>query len=136
MQKRIWLFGFGLGALLFGLKYLEYRFLVKQISIELLMGIIAVFFTLLGIWFSRNWQKKQVQKKWSSEEIQQHFGISDREMDVLHGIDEGLSNQEIAAKLFLSENTIKTHSSNLFQKLAVNRRTQAISKARKVGLIH
>jgi ATP/maltotriose-dependent transcriptional regulator MalT len=62
-------------------------------------------------------------------------GLSKRELEVLGLISDGLSNEEIAEKLFISLNTIKTHTSNLFEKLEVKRRTQATEKAKRLGLI-
>jgi ATP/maltotriose-dependent transcriptional regulator MalT len=65
----------------------------------------------------------------------QNLGLSKREMEVLQLMAEGLSNHEIASRLFVSLNTIKTHSSKVFEKLEVNRRTQAVDKAKKLSLI-
>lgn len=69
------------------------------------------------------------------EKEKQKLGLSSREMEVLQLMAQGLSNQEIADKLFLSVPTVKTHSSNLFFKLDVKRRTQAIEKARQLKII-
>nr|WP_276510157.1 response regulator transcription factor [Longimicrobium terrae] len=63
------------------------------------------------------------------------FGITPRELEILEAIAAGLSNREIAAKLFVSENTVKTHSSRLFEKLNARRRTQAVQLAKEAGLI-
>jgi DNA-binding CsgD family transcriptional regulator len=63
------------------------------------------------------------------------LGVSQRELEVLQLMAEGLSNQEIAARLFVSLNTVKTHSQRLFEKLDVRRRTQAVETGRKLQII-
>jgi ATP/maltotriose-dependent transcriptional regulator MalT len=70
-----------------------------------------------------------------NEALLAQTGISKREYEVLELMAQGLSNQEIAEKLFVSLNTVKTHTSNLFVKLDAKRRTQAIQKAKELGLI-
>ncbi len=141
MRRPILIYGVSLTLLILFLKYIEYSFFVKSLSQEVYISIVALFFTALGIWAGLKWvqtkqppPKKKVEPN-SIEEIQSKLSLSNREMDVLKGISEGLSNKQIAERLFLSESTIKTHSSNLFSKLNVNRRTQAVLKAKEVGLI-
>ncbi len=141
MRKQVIFYGLGLFILFSLLKYMEYSYLVKSFSQEFYIGSIAIIFTVLGIWTGIKWvNKKQRQPDISdlktNAEIQKQLDLSNREMDVLIGMAEGLSNQQIASKLFLSESTIKTHSSNLYAKLNVNRRTQAIQKARELGLLN
>ncbi|MBL4710629.1 MAG: response regulator transcription factor [Flavobacteriales bacterium] len=138
MLKQTLLYGLGLAALMMLLKYFEYSYTIKSFTQELYTGLIAVFFMAFGVWVTLKWVKtnktaaKTVQ---SNQEVQLSLEISDREMQVLISLAEGLSNKEIAEKLFLSESTIKTHCSNLFSKLNVNRRTQAVQQARELGLI-
>ena len=67
--------------------------------------------------------------------LQTNDPLSKREMDVLELIAEGMTNQEIAQELYLSKNTIKSHSSKIYQKLNVNNRNQAVSKARLLGIL-
>jgi NarL family two-component system response regulator LiaR len=145
-HKHIILYGFALAALLFLLKWLEWRYLIMDRAIELYSGAIAVVFTGLGIWLAiklarPKWRtvvvEKEVYAKPGSinEKELARLGISSRELEVLQLMAEGLSNQEIAARLFISPNTIKTHSANIFEKLDVRRRTQAIVKARKLNII-
>jgi len=140
--KSLLLYGVVLGLASAGLSAVEYRFLILDHALELYSGIVAVSFTALGIWIG--W--KLTQPKSSSvsavttefrinEKNLSKLNISQREMEVLELISHGLSNQEIADKLFVSINTIKTHSSNLFLKLDVKRRTSAVQKARTLGLI-
>lgn len=139
MKKTIILYGLAMAFLIFVLKYLEYRLIVRDVSIEIYVGIIAVIFTVLGIWAGLRLTHKKViivgaEFIFNENELQR-LGISKREHEVLELIARGLSNQEIADKLFVSLNTIKTHTSNLFLKLEVNRRTQAIQKAKDLRLI-
>jgi DNA-binding CsgD family transcriptional regulator len=142
MRKTILLYGVTLAALIALLKFLEYRFLVKDLSLEFYIGLLAVFFTALGIWTGlKLTRRKQIvvagpQNDFIlNDENLKTLSISKRELEVLELIASGLSNQEIADKMFVSLNTVKTHSSNLFIKLDVKRRTQAIQKAKELRLI-
>ncbi|MFN3848881.1 MAG: response regulator transcription factor [Spirosomataceae bacterium] len=139
------LYGISLAVLLFLLKWLEIRFVVINHAFEIYAGIIAVLFTALGIWLSMKLTKPKVQIQVVEKEVDEEFvlnenelnrlGLSRRELEVLQLMADGLSNQEIADKLFVSLNTIKTHSSKVFEKLDVKRRTQAIEKAKRLSLI-
>lgn len=139
MKRTIILYGLSLAGLVFLLKYLEYQLIVRDLSIEFYVGIVAVFFTALGIWAGLKLTQKKVVMVGPEFILNQpeleRIGISKREYEVLELMAKGLSNQEIADKLFVSVNTIKTHSSNLFLKLEVSRRTQAIQKAKALSLI-
>lgn len=121
------------------LKFVEYRLFVRDLSMEFYVGVVAVLFTSLGVWVGlRLTQKKVIIRSPDfkfDQSILDRLGISKREFEVLELIASGLSNQEIADKLFVSVNTIKSHSSNLFQKLDVSRRTQAIQRAKELRLI-
>lgn len=143
-HKETILYGFALALLLFFLKWIELRFLIINHAFEIYAGIIAVLFTALGIWLALKLTKPKVIEKEVivmsttfdfNEKAMTELGISKREIEVLQLLAEGLSNQEIAEKLFVSLNTIKTHTSNLFEKLDVKRRTQAIEKAKRLCLI-
>lgn len=145
------LYGCSLAALLFLLKWLEYRFLIFDHSLEVYMGSIALLFTGLGIWLALKLTKPKIQTVVVEKEVYIHQqleavrvpeqiastdpGLSKRELEVLQLMAEGLSNQEIADRLFVSLNTIKTHSSKLFEKMDVKRRTQAVEKAKRLGII-
>jgi DNA-binding CsgD family transcriptional regulator len=136
------------GILILVLKLIEFRFLVQQHSIEIYGGLIAALFAGLGIWLGLKLTKKKevvVVKEVSvpaatqsfslNEERLKDLGITKRELEILALIAQGLSNREIADKLFVSENTVKTHSSRLFDKLRARRRTQAVQIGKEMGLI-
>lgn len=139
MKRTVILYGLALAGLVFLLKYLEYRLIVHDLSIEFYVGLVALFFTGLGIWTGLKLTRKQVVRVGPefilNESELQRLGISKREHEVLVLMAKGLSNQEIADKLFVSLNTIKTHLSNLFLKLEVSRRTQAVQRAKELRLI-
>jgi two-component system, NarL family, response regulator LiaR len=139
VKKTILIYGLAMAILIFALKYLEYRLVVHDLSTEFYVGVIAIFFTGLGIWAGLRLTRGKVilvgpEFVFNETELQR-LGISKREHEVLELMAKGLSNQEIADKLFVSLNTIKTHTSNLFLKLEVSRRTQAVQKAKELRLI-
>jgi len=139
MRKTILLYGIALAALAGILKFIEYRFLVRDLSLEFYLGTAAVLFTGLGVWVGLRLTRRKViianpDFKLNEPELQR-LGISKREYEVLELIAQGLSNQEIAERLFVSLSTVKTHSSNLFMKLDARRRTQAIHRAKELGLL-
>lgn len=144
------LYGVALAAILFLIKWLEYKFVIIDHALEIYIGAIAFLFTALGIWLALKLSKPKLQTVVIEKEVylqkqnpdfvpdeQQliKMGISKREWEVLSLMSQGLSNQEIANQLFVSLNTVKTHGSNLFLKLDVKRRTQAIEKAKRMGMI-
>ena len=147
MKKHILIYGLCGGALIVLLKLVEYRFLVVQHSIEIYGGLIALLFAVLGIWLGLKLTKntetiviKEVMVPASStftlnETRLRELGITRRELEILELIARGLSNREIAEQLFVSENTVKTHSSRLFDKLSARRRTQAVQLGKEFGLI-
>jgi DNA-binding NarL/FixJ family response regulator len=139
MWKTILLYGFAMAALIGVLKFIEYRYVVRDLSLEFYLGAVAILFTGLGVWVGLRLTRKKVvivspDFKLNEPELKR-LGISKREYEVLELIAQGLSNQEIAEKLFVSLNTVKTHSSNLFMKLDARRRTQAIHRAKELGLL-
>lgn len=140
MKRTIILYGLSLAVLIFFLKFIEYRFLVSDLSMEFYIGAIAIFFTVLGVWAGFKLTKKKTiiitNPAFQFDQSRlDALGISKREYEVLELMAKGLSNQQIADKLFVSLNTVKTHSSNLFLKLEVSRRTQAVQKAKELQLI-
>jgi two-component system, NarL family, response regulator LiaR len=151
-HRHIILYGLSLALLLILLKWLEWRFIVIDRAIEIYSGAIAVVFTGLGIWLALKLARPKEKTVIVEKEVYvtretamgtpidekelARLGISPRELEVLQLMAGGLSNQEIAARLFVSLNTIKTHTGNIFVKLDVRRRTQAVEQARKLNLIH
>jgi two-component system, NarL family, response regulator LiaR len=139
MKKTIFFYGVVLAILVFLLKMLEYRLWIRELSIAHYVGIVAIFFTVLGIWLGQKITRTKRQTNHrvavDIQELLKKKGISKREYEVLELIAQGKTNQEIADALFISLNTVKTHSSNLFSKLDAKRRTQAIEHAKKEGLL-
>jgi two-component system, NarL family, response regulator LiaR len=142
MKRTIILYGAALAILIFFLKFVEYRFFVKDLSLEFYVGLIAVLFTLLGVWAGLKLTRKKTvivtvpaADFRIDEDKLRDLGISRREHEVLELMAKGLSNQEIADKLFVSLNTVKSHASSLFLKLETKRRTQTIQKAKELRLI-
>jgi two-component system, NarL family, response regulator LiaR len=138
--KTILVYGLSLAGLVFFLKFIEYRFFVRDLSLEFYVGIVALFFTAIGVWAGLRITRRRVPVAATgnfqiNNEQLERLGISKREYDVLELMAKGLSNQEIADKLFVSLNTVKTHSSNIFVKLDARRRTQAIQRAKELHLI-
>ncbi len=137
MKRSIFLYALAMAGLMFLLRAIEYRYWVYDLQEDYAIGSIALLFTLLGLWVGRKWvlQKEVPLTKKSIPVDPATIGLSQREDQVLRLIAAGHSNQEIADTLFLSLNTIKKHTSALFRKLEVERRTQAIEKARVLGII-
>jgi DNA-binding CsgD family transcriptional regulator len=135
------------GVLIVVLKLVEFRFLVVEHSIEIYGGLVAIIFASLGIWLGLKLTKKKevlivkevpvpaTQPFALNERRLKDLGITRRELEILELIAQGMSNREIAGKLFVSENTVKTHSSRLFDKLSAKRRTQAVQIGKEMGLI-
>ena len=141
------LYGLCGGILIAALKLIEFRFLVVEHALEIYGGLVAVIFASIGIWLGLKLTKnkevlvvKEVPVPSSqpfalNEERLKLLGITKRELEILELMAQGLSNREIAEKLFVSENTVKTHSSRVFDKLGAKRRTQAVQIAKEMSLI-
>lgn len=147
-NKELISYAIAMAILLLLLRLLEYKFLVLEYKIEIYAGIIAIIFLLIGIWVANKVTKPKVETVVVEKEVkifQDNFSInteaietlkiSSRELEVLQLMAKGLSNQEIADALFVSLHTIKTHNANLFEKLDVKRRTQAVEVAKKLQII-
>jgi len=141
----ILLYGLALGLLLASVQVAQYKMLFTEYAQDWYIGLIAVLFLTLGVWAGRKWVARRASmpvpvlpealSDVELERVLEKYRITRREYEVLQLIAEGLSNQEIAARMFVSLNTVKTHTSNLFSKLDAQRRTQAVEKARALGLI-
>jgi NarL family two-component system response regulator LiaR len=147
MKRHVLIYGLIGGVLIAVLKLTEYRFLVIDHSIEIYGGLTAAIFALLGIWLGLRITKRQERiivkevvvtegKPFvTNESKREDLGITRRELEILELIAQGMSNREIAEKLFVSENTVKTHSSRVFVKLGARRRTQAVQMGKEFGLL-
>lgn len=161
MKKTVLLYGLLGGVLIAVLKMVEYRFLVIEHSLEIYGGIVALLFSALGIWLGLKLTRTRetvvvrevpvevrvpvpvevkvpVPAAGPFERNQarlEELGITPRELEILEEMAAGLSNREIAERLFVSENTVKTHAARLFDKLSARRRTQAVQLAKEAGLI-
>jgi DNA-binding CsgD family transcriptional regulator len=151
LLRHIILFGLAGGIVITLLKWTEYRYLVVEHSIEIYGGLTAATFSAFGIWLGLRLTRKQVVLKEVpvpfpvpvlagqpfvvNSKRQQELEITPRELEILELIASGMSNREIAEKLFVSENTVKTHSSRVFDKLGAKRRTQAVQLGKEFGLI-
>ncbi len=148
-NKSLLLYAGSLAVLMLLLKWLEYRLVIINYSFEIYIGSIALIFTLLGIWLALKLAKPKKEIIIIEKPVEvsgdrpfeinssaiETMGLSKRELEVLQLMSNGLSNNEIAERLFVSLSTVKTHSSNLFQKMDVKRRTQAIEKAKSLNII-
>ena len=153
MKKIVLVYGILGGVLIAGLKVIEYRFLVLEHSLEIYGGIVALLFSGLGIWLGLKLTRtretvvvREVQVEVQvpvrvagpferNEARREQLGITPRELEILEAMAAGFSNREIAERLFVSENTVKTHTARLFDKLSARRRTQAVQRAKEAGLI-
>ena len=148
-SRHLVLYGVLLAILVFILKWLQWKFLIVDNSLDIYVGLIAVFFTVLGIWIATQLVKPKIEKVIVEREIflevrpdfeineteLKKLNLSGREYEVLQLLSRGCSNADIADKLFLSLSTVKTHVSNLFFKMDVKSRTQAIEKAKRLKII-
>ena len=152
--KHLAIYGVCGGLLIVAMQYVEYRFLVLQHSVEIYGALIAAAFATVGIWLGLTLTGRKVVIKEVPVEVTvevpvpapagpftanaariEALGITPRELEVLQLIAEGLSNKEMAERLFVSENTVKTHASRVFDKLGASRRTQAVQLAKSQGLL-
>ena len=143
--RHIVLYGLILAILVFVLKLMQWKFLIIDNAIDIYIGLVAVFFTVLGIWIATQLIKPKVKTVVVEKEVPENFSpnetelkklnLSTREYEVLQLLAKGHSNNDIAANLFLSVSTVKTHVSNLYTKMDVKSRTQATEKAKRLKII-
>ena len=148
-KRHIILYGCTIAFLIFGLKWLQWKFLIVDNAIDIYIGMIAIVFTLLGTWVSTQIIKPKIQtviiekpiivhqpKRFSLNENElKRLNLTNREYQILKLIVKGHSNSEVADHLFLSISTIKTHVSNLYSKMNVKNRFQAITNARRLQIV-
>ena len=147
MRKHVLLYGLLGGVLIVGLKLIEYRWLMVEYSVEIYGGIVAAVFAGVGIWLglklTRHTETVVVREVMVEAPVNfvrnqarlESLGITPRELEILELMAAGLSNREIAERVHVSENTVKTHSSRVFDKLGARRRTQAVQLGKELRLI-
>jgi two-component system, NarL family, response regulator LiaR len=147
MRRHVLLYGLLAGVLIAGLRLIEYRWLVLEHSVEIYGGLVAAVFASLGIWLglklTRHTETVVVREVEVPAPLNfvrdqnklEALGITPRELEILELIAAGLSNKEIAERVYVSENTVKTHSSRVFDKLGARRRTQAVQLGKELRLI-
>jgi DNA-binding CsgD family transcriptional regulator len=148
-MKQLAIYGLCGGILIVAMRLVEYRFLVISHSVEIYVALIAAAFAAVGIWFGLTLTGRKVEVREVTVEVPvglgdpfvadaariEALGITPRELEVLQLIAEGLSNKEMAERLFVSENTVKTHASRVFDKLGASRRTQAVQMAKSQRIL-
>ena len=151
VKRAVLIYGIAGGVLIAALRFTEYRFLVVEHSLEIYGGLIALVFATVGVWLGLTITRKEVVKEevivvkevpaapaarfTVDEDRRRALGVTPRELEILGLLAQGLSAKEMAAALFVSENTVKTHTARLFDKLRVNRRIRAVEAGRTFGLI-
>ena len=137
MLKTVLIYGIALAAGALLLQWLEYQVWARSHPGTVYIALIAVAFLGLGIWVGRRLFRREPRAGdfTPNDRAQASLGITERERQVLQLLADGRSNKEIAARLGLSPNTVKTHVARLFEKLRVARRTEAILIARELGLV-
>ena len=141
-RRELLLYGMCGGLLIAVLKLTEYRFLVVEHSVEIYVALVAALFAGLGIWLGLTLTRKkpaivikEIPAQGADPFVPYEMRASQLELEILGLIATGLSNREIAGRLFVSENTVRTHSSRLFDKLGAKRRTQAVQLGKGARLI-
>ncbi|MDP3492486.1 MAG: response regulator transcription factor [Hyphomonadaceae bacterium] len=137
MWRTILIFGGILAVAAFGLQWLEYQLLARTHPGELYIVLLALGFMGLGVWAgSRLFPRQPVGEAFVvNARVKETLGISEREFEVLGLLAAGRSNKEIASQLHVSPNTVKTHVAKLYGKLEVTRRTEAVMRARELGML-
>ena len=145
MKRHVLVFGLIGGVLIAVLQWTEYRFVVLEHSFEIYGALVAAVFAALGIWLGVKLNRRRSEAASGrapdakafvpDENKRDNLGITRRELEILTLVAQGMSNREIAGKLFVSENTVKTHCSRAFDKLGAKRRTQAVQLGKEMGLL-
>ena len=136
MRRTIVIYALALAAGAFVLQWLQYRFLVRAFPVEIYIGLVAAAFAGLGVWAGLKLARRAAPAVFERNDAAiASLGLTLREQEVLTQLAAGKSNKEIAQKLGVSPNTVKTQIASLYQKLEVQRRTQAIQKARELAII-
>ena len=144
-MKHLAIYGVCGGLLIVAMRLVEYRFLVVEHSVEIYGALIAAAFAAIGIWLGLAMTRREIVVKEVLVPSPEPFvpdtariealGLTPRELEVLQLIAEGLSTREMADRLFVSENTVKTHIGRVLDKLGASRRTQAVQVAKSQRII-
>lgn len=150
MRRLVLLYGLLAGVLIAALQLVEYRWLVVSHSVEIYGAIVAAIFAAIGIWLGQRITRPAPEKvvvrevevvvpapaAFERDDARlASLGITPRELEILELIAAGLSTREIAGRVHVSENTVKTHTSRVFDKLGAKRRTQAVQLGKELRLI-
>ena len=136
MARTIILYALALALAVAGLEWLEYRYAARSFSTEMYVALLAVAFVALGIWAGQRMTPRPSPSEFRrNDKAIRSLGLTARECDILELLASGQSNKEMARTLSISPNTVKTHIAKVYQKLEVERRVQAIEKARWLALI-
>jgi DNA-binding CsgD family transcriptional regulator len=147
VKRHALIFGLVGGLVVAVLQWSEYRFMVMEHSVEIYGAVVAAVFASVGIWLGlrltagrervvvREVPVARMEAFVPDARRRDELGLTPREMEILGLVAEGMSNREIAERLFVSENTVKTHCSRAFDKLGAKRRTQAVQLGKEMGLL-
>jgi DNA-binding CsgD family transcriptional regulator len=136
LKRTIALYALGLAVAAIALAWLDYKYVTRVFTGEIYVLLIALGFTALGVWAGRRLTRKSPPAPFEVNfAALASLGVTDREHEMLHALADGLTNKEIARRFEVSPNTVKTHISSLYEKLEVQRRTQAVQKAKELALI-
>jgi DNA-binding CsgD family transcriptional regulator len=132
--KLVTLYGLVMAVGALGLTWLDYKFWMRDIGPEIFLIVMALFFGCLGLWFGRHFANIETRDSGSNDKAIRALGLTPREIDMLRYLQTGKSNKEIARELGVSPNTVKTHLANLYVKLGVRNRTEAVSRSIELSL--
>ena len=137
MARTIILYAAALALATAALNWLEYRYFARAFSIELYVGLVAMGFIVLGAWVGSRLTPRQARRTAfeRNDAAIRSLGLSPREVEILDALASGESNKELARRFGISPNTVKTHVARIYEKLGVQRRVQAIEKARLLAVI-
>ena len=156
MRKQVLIFGLVGGVLVTLLQWTEFHFVVLEHSVAIYGVLIAILFAGAGIWLGTRLlaPRERIRERIvdriveivvpasaptanfaTDDAVRERLGITRRELEVLELVARGLSNREIGETLFVSENTVKTHCSRVFDKLGARRRTEAVQRSKELGLL-
>lgn len=136
MARMVTLYGLALALIAAGLEWLQYRYMERAFPTEIYIALLAIIFIAIGIWVGRGLTPPPKPAIFERNDVAiRSLGLTAREQEILQLLASGQSNKEMARVLNISPNTVKTHVARLYEKLSVQRRMQAVEKARWLALI-